>query len=253
MESPIARRELLRAGSALGLLALVGCADGSSIAAKKDPPSPAWPMTSPPGIAPASGDPAELILDTRVAVIDDVLPRSRWTTKELARPEVVPLMNGVTMVTVSHDGRNAFTGTTEVDTIERLGQIKAAHIQRVSKNGRPWADIGHHFIIDRAGRAWEGRPLKYQGAHVQDHNEHNVGVLCLGNFTMQYPTTAMTDRLDRLLLQIAAAYRLRIDAIRTHLELKPTENPGRNMQAYMNKTRSMGGALQRMMAERELE
>lgn len=250
MDAPIGRREVLRAGSVLGVLSLFGCAGGGDSPAKSKPltAGSALPKTDSSKAFPEMVDPVP------VPVIEGVLPRTRWTSAGLVHPENARLMNGVTCVTVHHDKIPvALYGESESDTITRMKSIQAAHTSSKTATGAKWADIGYHLIVDRAGRVWEGRPLKYQGSHVQDHNEHNVGVLCLGNFERQTPSKPMTDRLDSLLLQLAVAYGLKLDAIKTHRDWNPTtENPGRSMQTYMDRTRAEGGALRRMMAGRGL-
>src|SRR5205085_1881586 len=62
-------------------------------------------------------------------------------------------------------------------------------------NDRHWADIAYHFVVDRAGRVWQARPLAYQGAHVKGHNPHNLGIVLLGNFNTQSPAAAQLTAL----------------------------------------------------------
>ena len=68
-------------------------------------------------------------------------------------------------------------------------------IRRGHVNHNGWADIGYHFAVDRAGRVWSCRPLVWQGAHVKDRNEGNIGVLVLGNFEIERPTSAQLNAL----------------------------------------------------------
>ncbi|MFH8465611.1 peptidoglycan recognition family protein [Streptomyces sp. NPDC017991] len=75
-----------------------------------------------------------------------------------------------------------------------------------------WGDIGYHFLIDEAGRIYEGR---YSGEtatpahdednklvtafHVLSHNPGNLGIALIGNLTSQGPTAAARDALTTLL------------------------------------------------------
>lgn len=43
-----------------------------------------------------------------------------------------------------------------------------------------WKDIGYHFVINVDGTVQEGRPLTDMGAHVQGHNQDNIGVCLIG-------------------------------------------------------------------------
>jgi hypothetical protein len=94
---------------------------------------------------------------------------------------------------------------------------------------------------------WEGRPLFLQGAHVQDNNPNNLGILVLGNFDQQQPTGPARDTLDGFLYDQMARYRVPMSRVYTHQELKSTACPGRNLQRYMMETRSRSGRLGRMV------
>lgn len=45
-----------------------------------------------------------------------------------------------------------------------------------------WIGIGYNVLIDRQGRAWEGRGLFVVGAHTKLHNTETIGVSFLGNY-----------------------------------------------------------------------
>jgi hypothetical protein len=45
------------------------------------------------------------------------------------------------------------------------------------------ADVGYHFMISEDGTIYEGRSLEYAGAHVKGHNQGNVGIAFLGNYS----------------------------------------------------------------------
>ena len=61
---------------------------------------------------------------------------------------------------------------------EGLEQVK--WIQYFHQNGRGWMDIGYHFLVDRAGNIYQGRPETVLGAHVGGANTGNIGVCLLG-------------------------------------------------------------------------
>jgi hypothetical protein len=42
-------------------------------------------------------------------------------------------------------------------------------------------DIGYHYIVDRSGAIWQGRRIRYQGAHARGSaNNGNIGIVLLG-------------------------------------------------------------------------
>lgn len=174
--------------------------------------------------------------------IAGVLPRSAWTSAQpivrLADP-----MGPITRITVHHDGMPPVILRTQAEVARRIEQIRRAHV-----NGRGWADIGYHYVIDPAGRVWEGRPVRLQGAHVQDNNPGNLGILVMGNFDEQTPTAAARDALDAFLVEQIARYRVPLARVYTHQEFKQTACPGRSLQRYMIETRARTGRLARMLA-----
>ena len=60
------------------------------------------------------------------------------------------------------------------------GKAQVYWIQDFHQNGRGWNDIGYHFLVDRAGNIYQGRPETVIGAHVGGANTGNIGVCLLG-------------------------------------------------------------------------
>jgi hypothetical protein len=274
VNAQLSRRLLLQATGALGLLYLAGCqrnagglADDAGLSTATpdipwpDPPSspvrgspgsvyyptPSGPITSGPGGLPPQARPAEPPFVPGIG--QGVIPRSQWTRSGVARPGNIYPMNGVKRITIHHDGMDVFTERTFARCAGRIEQIRASHLRRTAKGGGRWADIGYHFIVDPQGRVWEGRSASYQGAHVQDHNENNLGILCLGNFERQSPSREQTAALDRFVASQMRTYSVSLSRVYTHRELNPTECPGRNLQRYMVQTRSRGGGMALAIAE----
>ena len=95
-------------------------------------------------------------------------------------------------------------------------------------------------IFLAAGRLWHGRDLRYQGAHVPAHNEHNIGVMVLGNFDLQQPTRAQMVTLQDTLIRLKRIYRVPVTRLYTHQELTPTRCPGSSLQPQMVDLRRSG-------------
>jgi hypothetical protein len=149
-------------------------------------------------------------------------------------------MNGVNRITIHHDAINSVGLIGQAETAMRLETIRMGH------RSHNWADIGYHYVIDPSGRVWEGRPLWLQGAHVKDTNEHNIGVMCMGNFEQHQPTAAQLNSLDNFVAQLCRTHRIPVGRVYTHRELKPTLCPGRNLQRYVTVTRANGGRMARL-------
>jgi hypothetical protein len=166
-----------------------------------------------------------------------VIPRSRWASKPPVASRL-RAMNGIARITVHHEGWKPVWFTDQPTTARRLERIRVSHLERLKAG-----DLGYHFVIDRAGTVWEGRPLKYQGAHVKSHNEHNLGIMVLGDFERQRPTAAQVATLTDTLARLARYYRVPASRIHTHQELGHTDCPGKYLQPTVERIRrEMAGA-----------
>ncbi|XVJ58760.1 MAG: N-acetylmuramoyl-L-alanine amidase [Tepidisphaera sp.] len=172
-------------------------------------------------------------------VVTGVIPRSAWTTSAVITSRCNP-MNGVNRMTVHHAAIDSSDLRTADDVKRRLASIRNDHVNR---RPEPFADIGYHYVIDPQGRVWEGRSTKWQGAHVADRNEHNLGIMLLGDFTRQRPSTSQLNSLDSFLSQQMKRYNIPVGRVYTHRELGKSACPGPNLQRYMDQTRSGGGRL----------
>lgn len=102
-------------------------------------------------------------------------------------------------------------------------------IQRFHQQGRGWNDIGYHFLIDGAGRIYQGRPETMYGAHVRSLNKGNVGISLMGRFhepRSQNPTPAQFDSLVALSRWLTRAYGIDPATIAGHRDLGRTACPG---------------------------
>ncbi len=216
--------------SAVAAAALVGC--GSSSQTRL--PGVPWPALSsrPEGAGPAESPAASPGYPPQPG---QIVPRSQWTGSGAITGRVNP-MNGVRRITMHHEGAtdSPVYFSDMRTTAARIEQVHRAHLNR------GWGDIGYHYIIDRAGRIWEARSLRYQGAHVRDNNEHNIGVMCLGNFDIQQPSAAQVEALTRFVAQLRHRHGVSIGRLHTHQEIVPTRCPGVNLQPRIASLRSRG-------------
>jgi len=246
----------------LGLLAVAGCTTGRSQQSLRTP-EPVWPEVPPPPptrvatdarpIKPVTGAPGVQKVaqagsaagaggaavstkvpygakELRKGPVPFALTRGSWAQGSPVVKDLNPMLPP-RWITVHHDGMDAFYGTDLVEVKMRLERIRNGALSR--EGG--WGDIPYHFVIDREGRVWEGRQLRFQGAHVRSCNEHNVGVMCLGNFQEQKPSEAQIAGLQRTLTALRGYYRIPATKVRTHREWPTahTECPGDALQARM--------------------
>ena len=237
VEEHLNRRSLLGGGLVVvaGLL-LGGCQSSTKhrrFGSKRTDPRdelPPWPS---PNLRPKSTAPSA---KTAQAPARGVLPRREWTSAgpvmALANP-----MNGVQRITVHHSAVYSSSISSKADAARMMNSIRAGHM------AQQWADIGYHYVVDPTGKVWEGRPVTIQGAHVKDNNEHNLGVMVMGNFDSEHPTPQALAALNAFLTDQMRRYRVPISRLHTHREIKPTACPGRYLQAHMVQARSRSGRL----------
>ena len=164
-----------------------------------------------------------------------VMPRVRWQ----AAPPVagrMRRMGRVTRLTIHHSGVLARPGA-------RRAAAAIRGIQRTHVGQRGWGDIGYHFLIDRDGGVWTGRPVEWQGAHAGDaaRNAGNIGICLLGSFVAgnagQAVPPAQFTALERLVRALARQHGIAPSRIYTHRELRSTECPGDRLHARVSALR----------------
>jgi tetratricopeptide (TPR) repeat protein len=163
-----------------------------------------------------------------------VLPRVAWNAK-VARAKDLEPMTRVHRVTVHHSGEVTNVGN-ETDVANLLRAIQNTH-----QNGERYADIGYHFLIDARGRIWQGRDLRFQGAHAGNGalNAGNVGVCLLGDFDKQSLPVAQAKALVAVLDALRKRYGVRRENVYGHGEIRKlggiggTECPGDRVQSLV--------------------
>jgi hypothetical protein len=210
------RRFLALAGLAL----TAGCASqrkamlppGDCVVECSLPPTPALSQTI------AESAPAPLFAGIR--------PRNAWA-KAPPDPSIMDPMLPIRYLTVHHDGLDRLcVGQSYEEMAARI------ELYRVGHCARGWGDIGYHFVIDRSGALWQGRDLRWQGAHVKDRNEGNIGVLVMGNFELERPSEVQLAAMRTHLRALCAYYTIPWSRVLSHREWPGarTACPGRHLQ-----------------------
>ncbi|MFM7053059.1 MAG: peptidoglycan recognition family protein [Planctomycetota bacterium] len=160
-------------------------------------------------------------------------PRALWA-KGAPDLSIMNPMLPVTAMTVHHDGMDDLVTTSAPrDMAARIERYRVGH------RARGWGDIGYHLVIDRGGAVWQGRSVLWQGAHVKDHNEGNIGVLVMGNFEVQAPTSVQVATLGRVIADLRRVYRIPASRVMTHREWQGAQTlcPGRALQPRVDEIR----------------
>lgn len=160
-----------------------------------------------------------------VAGVDLVVqPRKAWQAVAPDRGNITP-MGRIHRVTIHHSAMY-FRDTRPASCSAQIQRIQRDHMRN-----RDYGDIGYHYLIDPSGRIWQGRELRYQGAHASgSNNAGNVGICLLGNFVRgrngQGPTQSQVSALRQLTAVLVQRHGIRAEAIFSHSDFKATDCPG---------------------------
>jgi len=169
-----------------------------------------------------------------------IRPKAWW---DAGKPNMAKLtyMGKITCMTIHHEGTETANNEMSLDgVVRRLRVTRKVHMERFG-----WGDIGYHFCIDRAGRIWEARSLRFRGAHAgnAEANKGNIGIELMGNFEKQKVNDAQKRALKWLIKKLMADYNIPVSEVYTHREirkkfgLKMTLCPGKDLQLYMDNLR----------------
>jgi hypothetical protein len=169
------------------------------------------------------------------------LDRTAWRAARM-KPNHDPMVTPY-RITVHHTAE-PFHGTTTAATVAQM-----QFLQRLHQVDNGWADIGYHYLIDRAGRLIEGRPVDVQGAHASGNNNiGNIGICVIGNFSSQpergadylraqHPTQEQMATLERVLDELRANYAIKRGNVQSHHEYTGTECPGPYLEDWTKRYR----------------
>jgi hypothetical protein len=134
-----------------------------------------------------------------------VISRAQWGADESIRTEAPSYRSTVRVGFVHH------TASSNDYTAEQAAAvIRGIYAYHVKSNG--WSDIGYNYLVDRFGRAYEGRAGGLDrfvvGAHTGGFNTDSFGVALVGDFsTVPAPPRAIGTLTDVLAWKLGAAYR----------------------------------------------
>lgn len=182
---------------------------------------------------------ARRLREISLSFISSVIPLNRRSAWAERRPLSTKLKTAsyFSRLTIHHSGALVVRDTERQAVIDDLNSVLEAHA-RIR-----YGDIGYHFVIDYAGRLWEGRSLSYEGAHVSSENESNIGVMLLGNFEKQKPSAAQLESLSTLTALLRRHFDIPGRRVYGHRDIGASACPGRYLYPHVvalksGKTRS---------------
>ena len=135
----------------------------------------------------------------------EIITRAQWGADESIR-RGSPSYNGTVKVGFVHHTASSNDYTRE----QAAAMVRGIYAYHVKSNG--WSDIGYNYLVDRFGRAYEGRAGGLEkfvvGAHTGGFNRDSFGVSLLGDFSTVPPSEETLGTLSRVLAwKLGSAYR----------------------------------------------
>ncbi|MGE3173637.1 MAG: peptidoglycan recognition family protein [Planctomycetota bacterium] len=171
-----------------------------------------------------------------------VLPRATWRPAQPVSARLDP-MGRIYRITVHHSAM-LFR---DLGPDTAAGQIRVIQRNHMTQPELRYGDIGYHFLIDPAGRIWQGRELRWQGAHARSvNNVGNIGICVLGNFIRgrdgQRPTSAEIGALRHLIGALSQQYGIPGNQVFSHRDFVNTECPGEYLETEVQRIASAIGS-----------
>jgi N-acetylmuramoyl-L-alanine amidase len=170
-----------------------------------------------------------------------IVPRAEWGARplNLEAPEEFGLFDPQTnpdgVLYYPSDLRGVLS--TIVIHHSAIRNASPAEIQSLHMDGRGFADVAYHFLIDSAGTIYEGREINIRGAHVQGFNTGSVGIVLLGDFNEEQPSQAQLASLRALVDYLRYTYEIRyLAGHKDYPGQSPdgTECPGKNLYPLLS-------------------
>ena len=161
--------------------------------------------------------------------------RAVWGALAERPQEMDPASSMWKWITVHH---SAMEVSTRVHGSQAVGHRAVQEIQTSHMNARGYGDVGYHFLVDPAGRVYEGRSLKWQGAHASGKNNvGNIGICLLGNFENGPPTRQAKVALHGLVESLRSGFAIGATGVVGHGHWTSTKCPGRHLNAVLRRYR----------------
>ncbi|MEK7218963.1 MAG: peptidoglycan recognition family protein, partial [Patescibacteria group bacterium] len=139
-------------------------------------------------------------------------------------------------------------GTVSTDSRPAVERMRAIYTYHAKNRG--WGDIGYHYVIDEAGKIYQGRAggEAVIGGHAYCNNINTVSIALMGNFDAELPRQEQVRSLQWLADTLAQQYGIdlgrnvmfhgkNLPAVVGHRDLLSTSCPGHYLYGAMDQVR----------------
>jgi hypothetical protein len=163
----------------------------------------------------------------------EILPRSAWA----AKPANTSLMQPQTPreIVIHHTGEKRAPQQSLQEKLQKLQRFSQAAGTVGTTPKPPWGDVPYHFYVDAAGRIGEGRSLGFAGdSNTKYDTANRIQIAVEGHFDQEQPNPAQLRSLDRLVVWLAARYKVSATHVSGHGDhVGNTDCPGQGLKSYL--------------------
>lgn len=157
-----------------------------------------------------------LLPDPVTPVQVTVIPKVAWGAAPVADTFVE---HQITRITLHHSGSMLQDNQ---KAPQRLRDHQAYH-----QVDQGWPDLAYHYVVDRNGHVYEGRPVWAVGDTNTDYDPTGHFLICCeGEFNHQTPTPDQLEAAAGLAAWASARYDVSLDAVSGHRDVASTSCPG---------------------------
>ena len=150
-----------------------------------------------------------------------VISRAEWGAIDATEGYVPHVLD---CITLHHDGAEFHGGA--------VARMRA--LQSWSRRVRGWVDIPYHFLIDREGQIYEGRPLEYAGDTATEYDPTGHALITvMGNYNTQEVNQAQLAAIVDLASWLCYEYSIPPQTVHGHRDYAATSCPGTNLYRYL--------------------
>ncbi|HUW96999.1 MAG TPA: peptidoglycan recognition family protein [Anaerolineae bacterium] len=166
-----------------------------------------------------------------------VISRAEWGAVDATEGYVPHVLDRITL---HHDGIEFHGGA-----VARMRDL-----QSWSRRVGGWVDIPYHFLVDREGHIYEGRPLKYVGDTATEYDPTGHALITvMGNYNTQETNQAQLAAIVDLASWLCYEYSIPPQMVRGHRDYAATSCPGTNLYRYLTNGFIVGAIEERMRFE----
>lgn len=152
-----------------------------------------------------------------------VIPKTAWGAAPVAGTFVE---HQITRITVHHSGSLLQDNQ---NAPQRLRDHQAYH-----QADQGWPDLAYHYVVDRNGHVYEGRPVWAVGDTGTDYDPTGHFLICCeGQFNDQTPTEEQLEAAAGLAASASASFAVGLDTVMGHRDVVSTSCPGDRLYAEL--------------------